>query len=71
MYAYCNTMKLEDVQSRDNKDVVITVRTTKHSSEWMKRNNVSPTLLFNKALEELQVKLGEDGFKELARWKGK
>lgn len=64
-------MKLEDVQSKDNKDIVITVRTTKVNSDWMKVNHVSPTLLFNKALEELQMKLGEDGFKQLAKWKGK
>ena len=64
-------MKLEDVQVKDNKEIIISVRTTKHSSDWMKRNNVSPTLLFNKALEELQMKIGEDGLKELARWKGK
>lgn len=64
-------MKLEEVQSKDNKEIVITVRTTKVNSEWMKKNNVSPTLLFNKALEELQMKIGEDGFKQLAKWKGK
>ncbi len=64
-------MRLEEVQSKDNKEIIMTVRTTKHDSEWMKNNDVSPTLLFNKALEELQMKIGESGFKELARWKGK
>jgi len=64
-------MRLEDVQAKEIKDIIISIRTTKHQSDWMKRNNVSPSLLFNKALEELQMKIGEDGFKELARWKGK
>jgi len=59
-------MKLEEVQRNDLKDIVITIRTTKENSEWMKRNSISPSLLFNKAIEELQRKIAEDGLKKLA-----
>jgi len=31
----------------------MSVRTTRQVSEWMKEHDVSPTLLFNKAAEEL------------------
>lgn len=47
-------MKLKEVQNQEVKDVVVTVRTTKKNSEWMKKNNISPSLLFDKAIEELQ-----------------
>ena len=49
-------MELKDIQKNDKehlKNVVISVRTTKANSEWMKENKVSPTILFNKALEEI------------------
>ena len=47
-------MKLKEVQKEDVKDVVVTARITKNDSKWLKENNVSPSLLFEKALEELR-----------------
>ena len=49
-------MELEEVQSYKRKDVIMTIRTTKENSKWMKDHGVSPSLLFDKALEELKEK---------------
>ena len=46
-------MKLEEVQSDKRKDIIMTIRTTREKSKWMKEHNVSPSLLFDKSLEEL------------------
>ena len=46
-------MKLQDLQTKVLKSEVITVRTTKIKSDWLKEHNVSPSKLFNGALEEL------------------
>lgn len=62
MYAICNTglkLKLEEVKRNGKKSVIISVRTTKENSEWMKEHEISPTLLFNKAVEELREKEDE------------
>ena len=64
-------MKLEDVQKRNNKDIVITIRTTKQNLDFIKANNISPARLFHKAIEELQKSIAEAGLKKLATWKGK
>ena len=45
-------MEIKEIQKK-NKDVVITVRTTKEKSEFMKDKNISPSLVFNKALDEV------------------
>ena len=48
---------LKELQLRSQKrDKILTIRTTKEKHTWMKQHNVSPTKLFNKALEELQEK---------------
>lgn len=49
-------MELNEVQKdkRENKTTNITVRTTRSLSKWMRDNNVSPTLVFNKAILELK-----------------
>ena len=40
-------------EQKDKKDVVTTIRTTKQNKEWLDNHNISPTLLFNTALEEI------------------
>ena len=45
-------MEIKEIQKK-NKDVVISVRTTKEKSEFMKDKNISPSLVFNIALDEL------------------
>jgi len=50
-------MELKEVK-RETKNVTMTIRTSKAKSEWMKKNDISPALLFNKALEELMENMG-------------
>ncbi len=49
-------MELKQVQNKvkERKTTNITVRTFPSTSKWMKENNISPTMLFNKAVEELK-----------------
>ena len=46
-------MKLNDIQKKELKEKVLTIRTYPSYSDWIKKNQISPSLLFNKALEEL------------------
>ncbi len=48
-------MKIKDVKknSRERKSVPISVITFPSYSKWMKENEVSPTAIFNLAIEEL------------------
>lgn len=53
-------MKIKDVQRIiENKDIVMSIRTSKEDSEFMKKHNISPTKLFHKALEELKKEANE------------
>jgi len=49
-------MKIEEVQKKQRRSVIISVRTFPAFSKWMKVNKISPSKLFNKALEELMEK---------------
>ena len=53
-------MKLEEVQNNNKKDVIMTIRTTRENSKWMKEHGVSPSLLFDKALEELKERVEKE-----------
>ena len=46
-------MKLNEIQKKELKEKVLTIRTYLSYSDWIKKNQISPSLLFNKALEEL------------------
>jgi len=46
-------MELNKIQKKELREKVITIRTYPSYSKWMKENNVSPSVLFNKALEEV------------------
>ena len=51
-------MELSDIQKKqENKDIILTVRTTKEDKEWMDKNNISPSLLFDKAIKDIKNKL--------------
>jgi predicted nucleic acid-binding Zn ribbon protein len=39
------------------KDIVLTVRTTKQDKEWLDKNNISPSLLFEEAIKDIKEKL--------------
>lgn len=46
-------MDIQELQKTETKSVTISVRTFPKCSQWMKDRNVSPTKVFNKALENL------------------
>lgn len=52
-------MELKDVQKKEHperKTKSITIRTFPSNCKWMAKYKISPTSLFNKALEELKKK---------------
>lgn len=50
-------MDIKSVQrKKELRSVALSIRTTKSASQWMTTHNVSPTALFNKAVEELMLK---------------
>ena len=53
-------MELKEIQkSPENiKSVILSVRTTPKLSKWMKENYISPSKLFNCAIEDLMNKGG-------------
>jgi len=50
-------VELSNIQKSKNKEVVITVRTTKENKEWMDKNNISPSLFFDVAIIDLKEKM--------------
>jgi hypothetical protein len=51
-------MELSNIQKSEKiKDIVLTVRTTKENKEWMDKNEISPSLLFDEAIKEIKFKL--------------
>jgi len=69
-------MRLKDVQRTETKDVVLTVRVNNEDAEWLKYNDVSPSLLFSEALKELKDhvnthKEAEDNLRKFASPKKK
>ncbi len=48
-------MDIKDIQQEDKRDKVISVRTTTKDFKWIKKNKLSPTKIFNKALEETKL----------------
>ncbi len=49
-------MELKEIQKKELRSKGITIRTYPSYSSWMKDNKVSPSTLFNKALEEMMKK---------------
>lgn len=52
-------MEIEEIKKKDKKErrtVIITIRTFPSYSKWLKDKKISPSKLFNKALEELKNK---------------
>ena len=48
-------MELKEVK-REKKEVTMTIRTSKAKADWIKKHQISPALLFDKALIELMKK---------------
>jgi len=45
-------MEIEEVK-REKKNITMTIRTSKAKSDWMRKHEISPAILFDKALIEL------------------
>lgn len=52
--------KVKKKNAENMKSVRMQIRTTPKISKWMKKNNVSPSLVFDKAIEELMKKDKEE-----------
>ena len=48
-------VKIEEVKRDRKKNVIMSIRTTEEISKWMKENDVSPSLVFHRAVEEMMV----------------
>ncbi len=46
-------MEIKNIKKDDKKNVTVTIRTFGSYSKWMKKNNISPTKVFNEAVKEL------------------
>ena len=58
-------VELSNIQKSKNKEVVITVRTTKENKEWMDKNNISPSLFFDEAIVDLKKKMKKNVRREV------
>jgi len=52
-------MKIQEVQRKPRKVVRMSIKTFKETSVWMKKNNISPQAVFDKAIEELKNQKGQ------------
>jgi len=46
-------MELKDIKRMSRKTININLKITPETSEWLKKNKISPTRLWDKAVEEL------------------
>ena len=50
-------MDIKDVKRKEQPKVArLNLKTTKEISDWMEKENISPQLIFDKAVEELRKK---------------
>lgn len=49
-------MEIKDVQRIERRSIPVTIRILPSVSKFLKENNVSPTIVFDKAVEELMNK---------------
>ena len=52
-------VKIEEVK-RDKKNVIMSIRTTEEISKFMKKKDISPSLVFHKTIEELMKDEGDE-----------
>jgi len=57
-------VELSKIQKPENKDIVLTVRTTKENKEWMDKNNISPSLFFDEAILDLKERMKKNIHRE-------
>jgi len=46
-------VKIEEVKRDRKKSVIMSIRTTEEISKFMKKHDISPSLVFHKAVEEM------------------
>jgi len=46
-------MEIKNIKKIERRNKIISIRTYKAYSEWMKENNISPSKVFNEAVKEL------------------
>ncbi len=46
-------VKIEEVKRDKRKNVIMSIRTTEEISDFMKNHDISPSLVFHRAIEEL------------------
>jgi len=49
-------MEINELKKSENKKIAISIRMPLSYSLWLKQKDISPTLLFNKCVEELMGK---------------
>jgi len=59
---FCNTMvSIDEVKRDKRKKIVMSIRTTEEISEFMKDHEISPSLVFHKAMEKLMDEVKCEG----------
>lgn len=46
-------MEIKELQRPELREIIVSIRTFPSYSKWMKDRKISPSVLFNKAVEEL------------------
>ncbi len=49
-------MEIQNIQRKERRNIPLSLKITKKYSEFMKKENISPTALFNEAVKELMQK---------------
>ena len=48
-------MQIQDVKKKEQPKIIrLNLKTTEEVSKWMKKENISPQLIFDKSVEELR-----------------
>lgn len=53
-------VEISNIQKKEKKEIILTIRTTKSNKQWLDKNNISPTKLFNEAIIDLKEKLKQN-----------
>ena len=54
-------VKIDDVKRNNKKSIIMSIRTTEEISKFMKEQDISPSLVFHKAIEKLIEEVKETG----------
>jgi hypothetical protein len=54
-------MEIQKLKKQETKKEIISVRATKKDKEWIEKNELSPSKIFDEALKEIKNKVIKDG----------